>query len=639
MAFELEALVGHMYVAGGRTIKTTPPGALCEVAPKRAARGREIDTLFVLVVPSGTLAPNTFYEQMALMAAERYFSNTGSVTSALRDVYNTLNNNLFEHNTSGHKHYEANMLMAVMRGTDLYVARAGAATLVLRHSGENQTVPTPLTDDDKLFKPPLGVQPIPEVEMSRFTLDSGTRLVIADASIAEITEEKLTQALVASNIEEVLDDFKTLVTLQIQMMVVEFVPPEQAVMVPAATGQSSAVIAAEIAAARAKTGTITPDDEQTEDTPAARPPRQTPQDRLKERAKGATVSVSRGLGHSFTRIGNLSRKLFGGEVSPQRRRRNITIMAIAVFAIPTILVLTVMVTWATNIGETVYEDCVGRATDAANTARALPPESRTSLITAWNATLLIINECQEYRPEFVDYSLDTIQSEAQLAVDSLGGITRREAQVVWASRDSDANIREIVLQGVDTLYAFDNTNSIVYRMQLDESGTALISDAQPVTFMSIGARVDGNTVARLIGIAVDEQRNRIVALDERGLLISCRALSSDQCSSQQLQGFERIGTPIRFEFWRDKFYVLDIGGQQIWRFAPINNTDNYSNVPTEYYASGQRPSNLDQAVDLAIGSTTSAIDGHVYTLFDDGTMAHYYSGNNEGFFFQVRHQN
>src|SRR5690606_19052160 len=126
-------------------------------------------------------------------------------------------------------------------------------TLVLRHSGETKTVPDSLTDDDKLFKPPLGVQPIPEVELSRFTLDSGTRMILSDASIAEITEDKLNQALVASNIEEVLDDFKLLVTLQIQMMLIEFVPPEQPVMVPAATGQSSAVIAAEIAAARVKT--------------------------------------------------------------------------------------------------------------------------------------------------------------------------------------------------------------------------------------------------------------------------------------------------------------------------------------------------------------------------------------------------
>src|SRR5687768_16335149 len=119
MAFELEALVGHLYIAGGRTIKTTPPGSLCEVAPKKAARGREVDTFFVLVIPSGTIAPNTFCEQMALMAAERFFSQSGSVTSALRDVFNTLNNNLFEHNAAGRKHYEASMITAVLRGQEL----------------------------------------------------------------------------------------------------------------------------------------------------------------------------------------------------------------------------------------------------------------------------------------------------------------------------------------------------------------------------------------------------------------------------------------------------------------------------------------------------------------------------------------
>lgn len=636
MAFELEALVGHMYVAGGRTIKTTPPGALCEVAPKRAARGREIDTLFVLVVPSGNIAPNTFYEQMSLMAAERYFSNTGSVTSALRDVYNTLNNNLFEHNANGHKHYEANMITAVMRGTDLYVARAGAATLVLRHSGENKSVPSPLTDDDKLFKPPLGVQPIPDVEMSRFVLDSGTRMIMADASIAEITEEKLTQALVASNIEEVLDDFKLLVTLQIQMMVIEFVPPEKPVMVPAATGQSSAVIAAEIAAARAKTTSqqmpvITDDDTQADALP--RPKHETPQDRLKKRATGATVSVSRGLGHSMTRMGNLTRKLFGGEATPRERRRNVTLIASAVFAIPTILVLTVMVTWAANIGETVYEECVGRATDAANVARALPLDNRTGQITAWNATLIIIDECKTYRPDFIDFNLDLIEAEGQLAVDSMSGITRRETNIIWSSPDEDANIREIVLQGVDSIYAFDNVNSIVYRLQLNEDGTALISQPQPILGLSIGGRTDGNTLGRVISIAIDEPRNRITALDENGLLVSCRALSTDQCDSQQLQGFEVIGTPTRIQFWQDNFYVLDTGAQQIWRFEPIGITDNYANAPTEYYRGAQRPPNLDQAVDFAIADTTSAINGHVYTLMNDGTMAHYFSGENEGFAF------
>mgnify|MGYP001606446612 CR=1 FL=1 len=110
MAFELEALVGHLYIVGGRTINTTPPGALVEVAPGKAARGREIDTFFALVLPSGDIAPTSFYEQMALMSAERYFKQTGSVTAAVRKVLTHLNYNLYEHNQSGRHQYEANMI-------------------------------------------------------------------------------------------------------------------------------------------------------------------------------------------------------------------------------------------------------------------------------------------------------------------------------------------------------------------------------------------------------------------------------------------------------------------------------------------------------------------------------------------------
>lgn len=635
MAFELEALVGHMYVAGGRTIKTTPPGALCEVAPKRAARGREVDTLFVLVLPSGNVAPNTFYEQMSLMAAERYFSNTGSVTSALRDVFNTLNNNLFEHNASGRQHYEANMIVAVMRSTDLYVARAGASTLILRHSGETKTIPENLKDDDKLFMPPLGVQPIPEVEMARFVVDSGTRMILADTSIVEITEEKLNQALVASNIEEVLDDFKILVTLQIQLMLVEFVPPEQPVMVPAATGQSSAVISAEIAAARVKSTSQQPavsDEIAGTSAKSERPKRETPRSRLKQRAKGGVVRVSRALGHSMTRIGNLARIFWGGTATSGQRKRNSTLIALAVFAIPTVLVSAALLSWVGNVGETVYEECVGRATNAAIAARTLPSDNREGLLIAWGAGLQIIRECREYRPEFVDPSLDAIEAEAQLAVDTITGITRRTTNVIWASPDEDANIREIVLQGVDSIYAFDNTNSVVYRLQLNESGTALISQ-QPIQSMVENARVDGNTLGRLIGIAYDEQRDRIVTIDENGLMVSCRPLSINQCDAQQLVRFEVVTNPIRITFWENNLYILDTGGEQIWRYSPVGTTSNFSLAPTEYYTGASRPANFTEAVDFAIGGVNTTISGHVYTLFSDGTMAHYLSGTAESFTF------
>lgn len=638
MAFELEALVGHMYVAGGRTIKTTPPGALCEVAPRTAARGREIDTLFILVLPSGNVAPNTFYEQMSLMAAERYFSNTGSVTSALRDVFNTLNFNLFNHNNSGRKHYEANMIAAVMRGTDLYVARAGAATLVLQNKKERKTVPESLTDDDKLFKPPLGVQPIPEVEMSRFVLEKGSRMLLSDVSVAEITEENLVKSILAENIERVLDELKLLVTLQIQLMAVEFVPPEQPVMIPAATGQSSAVIGAEIAAARAKTGTQTAEavQENSEVKPekAPRPKRRTAQNRLKKRAKDGVVSVARSTGHGMTAIGNLGDKLVGGEANPQQKRRNTALITGAVIGIPAIIVAVVMFSWVLNIGQTQYEECVNRASSTADVARTAPVDSsQIAIITAWDTTLQIIGECEGLRPEFEDSILQSLRLEAQLAIDAPRGITRLQVKALWASQDEGANIRELVLTGLN-IYALDNNNSVVYRIQLNENGTSLASMPQPLQFMTQGARVDGNIIGKIIGITYDEQRDLIVALDENGLMVTCRPLFINQCEAQQLQGFENVRNPIRITMWQNFFYVLDVGTPQIWRFTPIGNTDDFANAPTEYYVTGVIPANLERAIDFEIGSSGTAIGGDVFVLFGDGTMTRHRGGDALGFAFQ-----
>ncbi|MDP0941808.1 hypothetical protein, partial [Klebsiella quasipneumoniae] len=77
--------------------------------------------------------------------------------------------------------------------------------------------PEDLTNDEQLYKPPLGVQPIPDVAMKKFSIDAGTRMILGDASIAEILPENLTQSLVAADLEQVLEEFKTLITLQTQL--------------------------------------------------------------------------------------------------------------------------------------------------------------------------------------------------------------------------------------------------------------------------------------------------------------------------------------------------------------------------------------------------------------------------------------
>ncbi|HLV34417.1 MAG TPA: hypothetical protein VKY59_04850, partial [Spirillospora sp.] len=144
MLFDFESLVGHLYIVGGRSINANPPGLLVEVAPRKAARGREMDTFFALVLPAGhNPAPASFYERMAHLAAEQYFSSSGSVTSGVRTLFNALNTNLFEHNESAaNRPYEANMICAILHGSDIFLARVGGGVAMLQTMGSIRAFPS-----------------------------------------------------------------------------------------------------------------------------------------------------------------------------------------------------------------------------------------------------------------------------------------------------------------------------------------------------------------------------------------------------------------------------------------------------------------------------------------------------------------
>lgn len=638
MAFELEALVGHLYIAGGRTIKTNPPGALCEVAPREAARGRETDTFFVLVLPSGNIAPNTFYEQMALMSAERYFRTTGSVTSVLRDVYNTLNNNLYVHNASGRRPYEANMMCAVLRGTDLYVARAGACTMALLQPQADDntddeeepkieiiTLPEDLTDDEELFKPPLGVQPIPEVVMNRYSVENGTRLIMSDANLAEILPDNLNKTLDAEDIEKVLDDFKLLVTRQIQMIVTEFVPPEEDVPVKTVEGQSTAMLTAEIAAMKTETdakqsATKTPDAKSKAKAPSP----------IVQRTRPALASASRTVGHSLMGFARVLRTLFGGKREEESSRVSRAFLFGAVVAFPTILMIVVVLAWTLNIGQTAFEECVGRVLERSEVARTIDTGNPTSVLAAWQGVLLTIeDDCEVIRPDHTDPTLNLIRLEAQDVIDRLNDISRREASLLHTF-PSGSNIKSMLLQGLN-VYALDDARDVVYRLQLTQDGLEAAGLAQPITQMRAGAQIDGFVLGELVDLDFDAQNDNLIVLDENGILVSCRPTFINQCDAQRLLGSENWINPIKIESWQNNFYLLDAGQEQLWRYVPSGNS--YSSSPEEYFQAAIRP-NLSSAVDFSISTSIGAGQGGtVYILYADGAMTSHFDGDARPFAF------
>lgn len=327
MAFEYESLVGHLYVVGGRAISAPPPGSLCEIAPQKSNRSREMETFFTLVLPSGdAVAPTAFYENMTHFAADKYFSATGSVTAGLRELFNAINQNLIDYNRTAKRTYEANLICGVLRGDDFIVGRVGSGIVAIRHEGQTRTFPEDLSDDESLYIAPLGVQPIPNVKLTQYHITNGTRIVFGDSSLADLDVEKINNVLMSVDIGTVLIGFKELAKLHMQLLVAEFVLPDTETSGLIPEGQSTADL--QKAKATAKRATQEQAITTTEPSaPAPIPSAPTAKRTREKRAPNGRIGkvVKRGLGkvalffsRVFGMLGYMIDRLFGTSLPAMR---------------------------------------------------------------------------------------------------------------------------------------------------------------------------------------------------------------------------------------------------------------------------------------------------------------------------------
>ncbi len=611
MAFELEALVGQLYIVGGRVINVNPPGSLVEVAPPSAARGREGDTFFVLIAPSGSIAPTTFYEQLAQLAAERYFSMGGSVTIALRSMFQQINRNLYEHNLeheSGQgQQFESSMIAAVLHEDDIYVARVGPVVSVLQTAGLTLTFPEDLSDDEPLFSVPLGLLPEPEISMVRYGVNAGSRLVLSDGNLTDIPSDRLTSIMLENNIEKVLQALRRTIKISSQLMLVELVPPEYDGPILAAPGESSREVNARLGEARRQ---LSAESEQW----------QLPR-------RGDFGSLTRwGLARLADRVagalfflGALFQRFFPLPATAPTRRASSGTLILTVLLIPLIIVSIVVLSWVSNLGETEFEQCLGKLQETAGLARSIDSGNRRSVTSAWNATLQVAEACDDMRPG--DPIVASMRDEAQSLVDTINNVKRREA--IPLINFEDASIGRMRIQGTD-LYALDGRNDQVYHIRLSDDGLQALQD-EPVAKMRLGAHHQGFTIGQITDIAFDDHSGDLAMLDENGTLLRCAPQFVFTCDAQRLLGSETWKQPSALTIWDRKLYILDREDGQIWRYDPSGST--YVSAPREYFAGSARP-NLRDVVDFTI-----SIDGHLYLLYADGVMKRYFGGNEVAFTF------
>ncbi len=611
MAFELEALVGHLYIVGGRVINVNPPGSLVEVAPPSAAAGREGDTLFILITPSGAIAPTTFYQQLATLAAERYFDISGSVTIALRTMFQLVNRNLYEHNLehaeSGGQQFETSMIAAVLHEDDMYVARVGPVISVLQTAGLTLTFPEDLSDDAPLFSVPLGLLPEPEISMVRYGVNAGSRLVLSDGNLADIPSDRLTSIMLDNDIETVLGSLRRTIKIQSQLMLVELVPPEYDGPILAAPGESSHEISMRLKEARLEL-----------DADAA-------QWQLPRRGDFGSI-LRWGLARLAGRVagvllflGDILQRIFPMPATATSRRASSGTLFLSVLLIPLIIVSIVVLSWVSNLGETEFEQCLGRLQEAARLARSIDTSNRRSVTSAWNATIQVADACDVMRPG--DPSVSAMRGEAQTLIDTINNVKRREA--IPLINFEDASISRLRIQGTN-LYALDGRNDQVYHIKLADNGREALQD-EPVAKMRLGATHQGITIGQITDIAFDDHSGDIAMLDANGTLLRCAPQFVFTCDVQRILESESWKQPAALTIWDRKLYILDSEEGQIWRYDPSGGA--YVSSPREYFAGSARP-NLRNVADFTIGG-----DGYLYLLYRDGVMKRYFGGSEVAFTF------
>ncbi len=622
MAFDFEALVGHLYVVGGRSLSTQPPGMLVEVAPKKAARGRELDTIFVLVTPSGDVtAPAAFYDQMANLAAERYFNSSGSVTAGLRTVFNSLNQDLVDHNGEGKRHYEANLVCSVLKDNELYLARAGAGVALYRHMGEMQPFPSDFSNDEALYGPPLGVQPVPDIKMTRYVVMQGSRLVMSDSRLADLDMGRMTAALCTNEIADVLAGYKEIVSAQMTLMAIEFVPPE----IP-----SPASVKDERSSSRAPSASTA--------TPISTPTTLNTQPKVEEgavptrRVNGVLLAqlkvVVGAISLFFSRfLGNISRILDRIFPPPPEGKRGWfrTSTAVAISIIIPIAVV-VLVAWfgLSSTDQTEFETCVGDATKTANVARSINSTDRVGTLAAWDAVVTQVTKCDKMRPN--DPTMLALIREAQTVKDGLFQIDRRHA--VTLKSFQNANLTRAVLQGQD-LYVLDIQNQLVQRIVLktNDDGTIEAASSEPMTAMRRGAVIGQYRVSDLIDIVWSDDTAQITALDKEGLLIQCSPRFRQDCQVQKLYQSENWVNPIKMQLWEGRLYLLDPGANQIWRYDSTGGS--FQSSPIEYFSGDVRPQ-IQNAVGFGIYSSGTT-GGSIFILTADGLTTKWLGGKQTPF--------
>jgi len=613
----LDADVGLMHVAGGQSLQAPPPGTLAIGAPRRAARGRVHDFLFLnlkLEGPPGSEGGQL--DRLAQETARLFFGTPGSVTAALRQAINQLNQELLD------RAVPARLAAAALRNQNLYLAQCGPSQALLIRSGGVSR----LRAEDGTSRS-LGTTLAPLIQFRHFELSPEDLIVLttnetplwSDTSLAELSgidHSLALDRLVASAAQ----DFTGL-----------------SIHIPTVVGQSTV--------ARKGLGAATPAElrpgvrvrrsSMARTSPAAHPAAPVHPARIRaagipswhragesEAIRAPTVVTAQPIspvagwqagirrfrltlrtGYRIL-VENLRRMALGIEVPPLPGMFSSNLLAFTAAAVPVLVVGVSSVVYFSRGRLEQFDSYLAQAGAAAIAAQLAedPQAARTEWIMAdqW------LDLAESYRES---ESSSTLRLQVEGALDSIDLIFRLDfAPTVSGGFGSSADIQLLAASATE-LYAFDAGTDTLWHAW--STGRSYEIDSQ---FECLAGKASIPGFTDPVSLVVQTEPGAlgtegVVAIDPDGTLLYC-APGAEPLTGQLATPDIGWGKLQAIEVSGNSLYVLDPVKNAVWIYDASGGL--FSGTPALYFA--EEVPQLGTAVDLAL-----ALD-ELIILYADGKI-------------------
>jgi len=616
------------------------------VIPSKGGRG----SLYVLVQTVGSFPDPAQIQQRIISVADQSFRSDGSITNGLREAIKAANASLFEVNLGSPRELRgiAGITCLVLKDEDAYVGQVGPALLYQVARDTFRRLPQESTwlsverleDVDIGKHPPLGLRREIEPELSHLHTQSGDVFIAASTHLAKLVrDEDVRGAAAHRGANRIRESLEGLVEgKDVSLLIIEVLAADQA-----ATEGRAAVEAVESKAsnlgsrmsATLRRLRLGPE-------PGAREPAGQVPEEFEERAPEEPVApagagwkdVLRGAWGGLRRLvagllpilgsvlpraepsaGRPTRTVARGR-SAQRGDKRWLWFALA---IPLLVVLLYAITRIQydRSRQAQLRQFLQAAQDAKTLADSSPAiaDQRARLreaIAALDAALLMQPADQRIMDErkTVQELLDSKNYVSRLLY---FGLLKEFAD----AGDARSQLGSVVVRGID-VYVLDVGTDRVYKYLLTQTKDGLQDVREPVLLRK-GDQREQTVVDELLDIAWADPGDGVTGsglliVDKKGQVLRYDPIAGLEVLPVAASELRR--DPVAAATFSANLYLLDPGANAVLKYE---RTYTGYDVPPTNYLKPDASANVANALDLSI-------DGSVYVLHADGSIAKYFKG-------------